>query len=148
MHERRNFEWDGFVIPLVSITRSPARLLRELSNGVRLSRMGLFRGGRFERATTSPADSSGGIPCPPPCYDLSCRGGVRGDEVCGKVGRESRRDMESYDTVNGSKIFPHGACLRGYSITTSSTRDARRLWTSVWDCYWDSKATAMAGTDK
>jgi hypothetical protein len=64
--------------------------------------------GRFERAASSHPDSSDG---------------VWGDEVCGKVGRESRRDMESYDTVNGSKSFPHGARLDGYSITTSSIKD-------------------------
>ena len=47
--------------------------------------------GRFERAATSHPDSNGG---------------VRGDEVCGRAGRESRRDMVSYDTVHESKSFP------------------------------------------
>jgi hypothetical protein len=35
----------GFVIPLVGVIHSPARLLRELSNWTRLSRMGVFRVG-------------------------------------------------------------------------------------------------------
>ena len=66
MHKRRTFKWDRFVIPLIGVTRSPARLLLELSNSMRLSRMGvnsrLCQGcgldRRIMRKSVSPYDCS------------------------------------------------------------------------------------------
>jgi hypothetical protein len=110
------FERGWLVIPLVGVKRSPRDCCVNGPIGPDSAEWGCSRG-MFKHAARHNPDSSGG---------------VRGDEACGKAGREHKRDMESYDTVNGSKSFPHGARLDGYCIRTSSIRDGLVDYERVW----------------
>jgi hypothetical protein len=128
MYERGIFEWGGFVILLVA-RHAP---WRDFCVNCPIGRVSVEWGcsrGRFERAATPHPDCSGGVGEREyhPMHTAVLRSRLQrwgpGDEVCGKAGRESRRDMESYDTVNGSKSFPTEARRDAYSNTTSSIKD-------------------------
>jgi hypothetical protein len=118
------------VIPLIGATRSRRDCCVNCPIGRDSAEWGRFPGGRFERAAdvTSRQQRWNRGPwtsrsCTPPCYNLGCSGGVRGDEVCGKTGREQTRYGELRYCERKQEL-PHGARLDRYCITASSIRDS------------------------